>query len=670
MANKLRFSSLLVATCFLSACTTTSDKVMIQPSILSKDSSAVKDRNIEYDKSETKNKVTTLDPLLAQEITLEAAAELYIPEFKVDKASTLSVSANDLALADFLHLVLGEKLGINYVIDDNVKKKRNEITLNLPTAVTAERLYRLTVQLLKEKEIKLESKDGILFVLPQPSNATSQYTLGVGKALADIPVTAGQILQLIPIEYVDWGSLNRMLRQLTNAKVQFVDSQNAIMMTGTRKEIEQVVRVVNTFDKVSVRGRNITLIELVYMTPDEFKEQLKVVFDAEGITFSSSGNDGAMVITPLPRMRSILIHTNSKNLLKRVEYWAKQLDVPTSSDGKRYFTYFPQNVEAKQIGESISQLFGLKQASEQSENGKRAATVNSKGGMLSKDLAMAVDETQNALMFYTTPSQYHEIVNLIEQIDILPSQVLIEAAITEVTLEGNFSMGVDWSLASGNFKTGTQGGLGEIGGGLTYQLTGLDYSVTMAFLQGQSKVNILSRPRILVKDGKSATLNIGTEVPLLTQTSTDLDPNSDRVVQNVQYRTTGVNLNVTPTINAQGVISLKVSQTVSEAGENKLSGVDSPLILNRAFNTELLSRDGQTVVLGGLISENKSEGSSQVPVLGDIPILGQLFKTQSDSSNRVELVVMITPRIIKSDQDIDELLELVTGDFENLFPAQ
>ncbi|QFU03806.1 Type II secretion system protein D precursor [Pseudoalteromonas sp. THAF3] len=651
----------------LSACAMTEQQhepVKITKSALAKQQQQRQEQTVKYQDSDRQRQVKSLQPVPYDAKEFNNDTSVFVPPIE-DKDTVVNVSANQLALPDFLHLVMGENLGLNYVIDDQLQKSRDTITLNLPQGVSKEKLYEITVNLLLDKDMIIEPRNEVLFVMPRPRDAQSRLALGAGRQLSDIPKTDGQILQFVPLEYVDYGSLTRIIKTLTNADFRYNNTQNALSITGTYKEVEQVIKIVNAFDKPSSRGKYIRLIELVYTKPEDFKEQLATVMDAEGLATS-----GSIVVTPMPRMRSILVHTSSQKLLERIEFWAEQLDVPTSSDGRRYFTYFPKNIRAEDLGESLKQLFGLEESAEPEQTQNRNRGRGGQEGYVSDDISMAVDKNQNVLMFYTTPSKYHDVVELIEQIDILPGQVLIEAAITEVTLEGNFSYGVDWSLADGALVNEDSPGKGSLlnfsGGGLSYTLSGVDYSATLNFLQGQSRVNILSKPRILVKDGSSANLNVGTEIPLLTQTSSDLDSSQDRVVQNVQYRNTGVTLSVTPTINAQGVISVKVNQSVSEAGENKLSGVDSPIILNRSFSTELLARDGQTIVLGGLISENNSDSSTQVPLLGDLPLLGNLFKSQGDSSNRVELIVMLTPRIIRSDDHINELLDVMTQEFKSL----
>ena len=155
---------------------------------------------------------------------------------------------------------------------------------------------------------------------------------------------------------------------------------------------------------------------------------------------------------------------------------------------------------------------------------------------------------------------------------------------------------------------------------------------------------------------KRQSLNVGTEIPVLTTQSTDVD--SDRVLQSVQYRSTGVDLTVQPTVNSSSVISLTVSQNVSETSENATSDLNSPIILNRSFDTSVIAHSGQTLVLGGLIRENNSSKDTKVPLLGDMPVLGALFRTESESKTRTELMVLITPRIIHNSSDIEDIKNL------------
>jgi general secretion pathway protein D len=171
-------------------------------------------------------------------------------------------------------------------------------------------------------------------------------------------------------------------------------------------------------------------------------------------------------------------------------------------------------------------------------------------------------------------------------------------------------------------------------------------------------IKILSSPRVTVRDGKNASIVVGTEVPVIMSEATTPDvqvEGTSGIIRSVEYRTTGVSLNVTPSVHAKGIVTLEITQEVSEAQQNPTSDISSPIILKRTVTTEVVAADGQTILLGGLIAENRSQTVTKVPILGSIPILGNLFKTTTEGTNRTELVIMITPHIIRNTQQIDEM---------------
>lgn len=682
--NYRKWLLLGMATLVVAGCSTR-EPIRYQESVLAKETNEFQNEVPEPREpvSEDEQRLERLDSIQNSGIYTNSESDSYVPKFDDEK---VTVSAEQMAVDDFVHLVFGEILSLDYALDDSVRSGGGTITLNLNERVSKTELFKIARELLRKENVQFEHEDGLLYFVALQQGQSDRFSLGVGSGANDVPSSAGQIVQIIPLKYVEWISLRRVLNFLSDTKVEFMSDRNSMLVKGARKEVMQVIRVVDAFDRPSARGRHIGIFELTFIGPEEFRKQLSKILQAEGISLGK-GQEGALIITPLERTRGVLVHSASAELFNRVEYWAEQLDVPTSTDDREYYTYFPKNVRAAELGQSLSQLFqlsyegkavggraGSSRSSEQedatssqgNDRTQQSAASQSGIGFRSEDLSMSVDDFQNALIFYATPSKYHEVLGLVERMDVLPGQILIEAAITEVTLEGSFRQGIDWTLRREGSFGAEANAITEFSDGLNYSLTGLDYQVALNFLQTNSTVNILSRPRILVKDGRSATLNVGTEVPVITQQAGDLDADSERFIQNIDYRNTGVTLDVTPSINSRGVISLQINQTVSEAGENSLSGVNSPIILNRSFSTEMLAQDGKTVVLGGLISENRSDGGTKVPLLGDLPLIGNLFKTRNESTNRVELLVMITPRIIRSDKDIDEVVDAIFGEFQSL----
>lgn len=661
----MKFKKSLLASIAITlfGCSTT-EPIVIESSVLSNKDRAMAQKAVPVEQA------NNVGELALKEIESIDGAGITPPNTERDSTPAfdnkkVTISANNLPLADFIHLVYSEQLGLDYSVSNAVKNGQERITLNLQNPIAKERLYLSAKNILEQNNVVFAAKNDIYFFDKRKANSKAGFNLGVGRNSTDVPDVSGQILHVAPLYFADWASINRVIATLTNAKAQYMNDRNALLITGVKSEIEQVLKIINAFDRPSAKGRHIGIVELVYLTPEEFEEQLTEIFEIEGLRVAGPGKEGVVAITPMKRMRSALVHSASIDVYNRIMYWAEKLDVPSSSDGRRYYTYFPKNVSAIDMGKSLTQLFELSNEVKKSTTGSDSAKTESKAsGSSMQDLAMTIDEIQNALVFYATPSKYHEALELIERLDVMPGQVLIEAAVVEVTLEDSFSRGVNWSQSDG-FDAQPERSSLSIGNGLSYVIQGVDFNASLEFLESNSRIKIVSRPRVLVRDGRAATMNVGTDIPVITQSVNDLD-NTDQVLQTVQYRNTGVSLNVTPTINARGVVAMQLSQTVSAVGEDKIDGINSPTILNRSFNTELLALDGKTIILGGLISENASDGGTSVPGLSKLPLIGNLFfGSKSESKNRVELVVMITPRIIASEQSINDAIEAITSEYEN-----
>ncbi|KJU86126.1 general secretion pathway protein D [Candidatus Magnetobacterium bavaricum] len=186
-------------------------------------------------------------------------------------------------------------------------------------------------------------------------------------------------------------------------------------------------------------------------------------------------------------------------------------------------------------------------------------------------------------------------------------------------------------------------------------------------LASDKKIEILSKPHLMVLDNTEATIQIGNDVPIISSevSSTDVSSSttSPSVLRNVQYKSTGVLMRLKPTINAEGLVTLEISQEVSEAQTNQTSKIDSPLILKRRINTSVVAANGQTVIIGGIRSKNVDSTETKVPLLGDIPILGYVFKSNSDRVRRTELIVLITPRILSNFDDTSNVTQEIKDSF-------
>ena len=271
---------------------------------------------------------------------------------------------------------------------------------------------------------------------------------------------------------------------------------------------------------------------------------------------------------------------------------------------------------------------------------------------------MAADDNKNIVVIIALPERYKNILVLLKELDTPTKQVLIETTIAELTLTDELKYGVEWYLTNtmqgASYTLGTLGNLGLSPMGLAYQITSstANFKGLISALATRNKVNILSTPRLTVLDNREATIQVGQDVPTVTSeiaTAASTSTTSTSVVQSITYRSTGVMLRVKPTINTEGLLTMEIAAEVSDTGAAGVS--NSPIILTRRINTSVLVAHGQTIALGGLIKVTDSTAETKVPLLGDIPLLGNLFKYTDKQKDKTELLVLVTPTILTSTDD-------------------
>jgi general secretion pathway protein D len=274
------------------------------------------------------------------------------------------------------------------------------------------------------------------------------------------------------------------------------------------------------------------------------------------------------------------------------------------------------------------------------------------------------DEIRNALIIEATPADYRVIMNVLETIDVLPRQVLIEATIAEIDYTLITELGVTWEYSKGaNFGKGLLNLISSGDTGLRFAIGIADeLRVALNALEQENRANIISSPHVLASDNQVARIDVSTEVPIVSAETVIPSGGESIVTTTVEYRDTGVLLSVTPHINERGLVTMDIYQEVSEqSGDVQVAGVLYPSFFKRVVETSLTVQHGQSIVLGGLIRENKSKGSSGVPCLARLPFIGFIFGETRDSFDKTELIVLLTPRVIIDLDDVDA----VTDEFKS-----
>lgn len=300
-------------------------------------------------------------------------------------------------------------------------------------------------------------------------------------------------------------------------------------------------------------------------------------------------------------------------------------------------------------------------------------------GFFEQQIQIVADEITNSLVILATPRDYQMIKGVLAELDIVPRQVLVEMLIAEITLGDNMSLGITHTIGDPGNTDGGNNDNNNDGAGLTTGLANVlfddddsfrvdgtfggsginatlswfsgDYTATLTALADKQKLKVLSRPHILTADNQEARILVGAEIPIITSQSDSgaQDDGTSVFRQNVEYRDTGVVVHVTPQVNSQGLVNMIISQEVSDIAGSTLQveGIVSPSFTTRETETTVVVQSGETIVIGGIIADTKRESRSGIPFFMDIPVLGQLFRSRSDETDRTELIILITPYVVR-----------------------
>ena len=608
--------------------------------------------------------LTTIERPAAKTSTVPLLVDLF------PNHGELRISANKMPLRDFLHYSLGELLQVNYILDPAIEDGQSTlapVTLSLAKSMTQRQLFAAISELLVKRNIQLRyGNDAFYVYLPNSSTSSNNIAVAIGRNLADIPNTTQTILQVVPLNYGIKVALQSSIARLTDALVTPDYDQNALYIRGKRDAIVRALELVDMLDAPAARGKYIGMINLDFVTPAEFVEEVKVLMLSEGIITSVGADDQRnLVMVPLEKLGAVAIFAAAEMLLERVEYWATLVDVAGGGTDEQYFLYQPKFARAVDLGESMQRLISGQSSSgstSQASNGSNEATGMAPDqartlGASSERIRMVVDERANALIFYTTGSEYRGLKPLLTRLDTLPKQVALDIVIAEVTLQDEFKYGVEWALSRSEVNLTTQGAFGAAAiGGIGLVVNGNEGPLTANLLQTNSLVNVLSNPTLTVRDGVSANINVGSDISVVGATTQD-PINGERQTTSSEYRKTGVNVSVTPTVNSSGIVVLEIDQEISNSVPNSSGASGNPDIFERSIKTEVIARSGQTVMLGGLVSQNYDTGGSSAPGLGKIPLLGNLFKAKSNNTARTELIMLVTPKVIDDLGQWDSVLD-------------
>ncbi len=640
-------------------------------------------------------------------INRDAANRLPLP---ADGEGEITLNFEGQGIQEVVHAILGSLLQENYVIAPGIS---GEVTFSTARPLARDQVLPILEMLLRWNGATLIWRDDRFHVLPIAEAVRGNLT----PRVAGGQLQRGYQVLAVPLRYVSPAQMQILLEPYTrdDAVLSADSARSLLFLAGTRAELRNYMQIIETFDVDWLKGMSVGMFQIQRVEVADMVVELEGVFGSE----SDGPLAGMFRIMPLERLNSIMVITPQEHYLREIERWIQRLDRSSPEAGARLYVYKVKNLDADVLAGYIGDVFGSTSGGSRSTRregrgslapGLETATASSvsqfqnetspqarssqSGGTGGGSVTLgdngdvritAVMET-NSLLIQASPSEYDAILNAIERLDEEPLQVLIEAQVLVVNLSDELQYGVSWFLANSlpdnpdfpgvpdgfvtssaanNFAFGA--GSGFLGA-IADSVNGNFVSATINALEAVSDVRTISAPSLMVRNNADARINVGEQIPIQSQSFiSGTDTGSQ--LGTTQFLNTGVILEVTPRVNPGGLVYLVVSQEVSSPGQPAEGNVNPP-INTRQISTEIAVQSGQTVVLGGLISETRTEGRSGVPFLQRIPGLGALFSSTTDNLSRSETLVLITPTVVENTAQLQRASDEFGRKFRGLDPLR
>ena len=610
-----------------------------------------------------------------------------------ERPSGIVFNFEDADIKRVVALVIGRILNENYLIDPNVK---GTVTLKTERPLNRDTVFYMLESVLDLYGAKISRRKGHYRIYPKDAPGGASV-LGLGEIDARIKLGFGY--RIVPLEYVSASEMVKILETVTgeDREIRADDTRNLLILGGTSENISNMMNAIELFDVDWMKNTNVALIRIIHTNVDDILEDLRIML---AVNQGEVEAGGVLRLETIERLNSILVITRQFSYLQRVRDFVRKLDVPAQGAGSRLFVYQVKHSTADDLAGLLNSLYDTESEDELGIAGDEDLTgpgsipqtlspanleeqaepvVTTKTLIIDSDVGSEAPPPaqikivpvpdSNSLLIFATPSQYASIEFALEKLDTPPLQVLMEVSIMDVQLSGDLAYGIQWFLEHGDADGGS-GGAAIIGDALTFGQTfsyaGVrssgDVRVILGALAADGKLEVLSSPSVLVRNNNRASIRVGDQQPISTSS---LNPDGTIIASSVTYRDTGVLLEIEPSITSSGTVNVELTQDVIDVGEID-DATGQRTFLTRNLNTTVSVGNGETIILGGLIRTNKATTKSGVPGLRDIPGIGFLFGKTINSDVRIELVMTLTPRIIRNSSENNDVIREYKAKFQNI----
>lgn len=605
-----------------------------------------------------------------------------------------SLNFEALDVREVAKVILGDYLKESYTVHPAVQ---GTVTFRTIRPIPMRDLLPTLEMLLRQNGAAVVKEEGIYKILPvaQVRGSVSPQLGGSNR-----PLPAGFSVVVVPLKFVGAREMQKLLEPFAaDNTIRIDETRNLVVLAGSQRELRHLIDTVDLFDVDWLAGYSVGLFPVRSGDVKSLMQDLDRVFGAA----AQGPLAGVLRIIPIERLNALFIVTTQPRYLETARTWIERLDQSgATANGARFYVYQVRNGKAENLAQLVGDLFASRRTTTSAPTlapGARPATIGSSTfgqppapqtttttvtppagatfqipgatGTTSGEVRVIADKDTNSLLILASPSDYDVIESALRKLDVVPRQVLVEVALVEVSLNDGASLGLGWFINGHHNTTGQVGvGLPATPGAanpapifttspgvlqLIQRTSTGDIRGVLNALGSDSKTKVLASPQIMVLDNQKAQIKVGNRISVQTQSQT-VTGTTGGLVNSFQYLETGVLLAVTPRINSGGLVTLDINQEVSVPGD-LTPGNPNPPVNARSAQTSVVVGSGETIVLGGLIQENNSTGTSGLPLLSKIPILGAAFGTQTFSRNRTELILVITPHIVSDSAQAREATE-------------
>jgi general secretion pathway protein D len=562
---------------------------------------------------------------------------------------------------------IGDITGINFVVDENV---HGTVTVMFTTKIRVGQLYEILESILEVQGYAAVPAGNLVKIVPKADATKRNLPVRIGSDPSGIPKNDTVVTQIMPLKYADVGEVSQIIQPLLaeDSQMAVYPKTNSLVVIDTSSNIQHIAKIVQQLDVPSLKEQP-TVFNLQYASAQVLSEQIIEIIQKSQVISAQTARSRSpspmgmgFKILPDVRTNSLIVFANARDT-ETIERLIKQLDVPRPSGANNIHVIYLKNAQSKEVAESLTAVL---------------ASLRMTGALeAAQPIQATADEGTNALVIAASPQDYEVVAEITQKLDIVREQVLVEMLIVEVSEETLRELGVDWAtideavsdryrgFAQTNFGprvdfiTGDFEGLSV--GAFRATASGVGIAAILNALERERDVDILSTPHIVTSNHQKASIIVGENIPFVTQSriteTTDLV--TPTVIKTFEYKDVGITLEITPHISQGGLVRLEINSEFTKLLETVTStSTDTPTTAKRKAETVVSMNSGSTIVIGGLIRDDKVTVETKVPLVGDVPLLGALFKHQTDNLQKTNLLIFITPYVLGNQQDLEQITEV------------